>query len=147
MGNLSRSENEARGELMFPKWSNLVSAVSMAAFLVANMPGLQASFEGMLGAKQACPCAAATESQVHTIRSLHEETGPSCKHCRAKKKSPGAGGFRQKNSKNAARCPCPSCPCQHQDKSCPCPGGCAFCSVAKVPCHTVPSPCTHLAPA
>jgi hypothetical protein len=44
-------------------------------------------------------------------------------------------------------CPCdddssdPSCPCCPKgpsDHSCPCPGGCVFCSVAKVPCVHVP---------
>src|SRR5262249_28510900 len=31
-------------------------------------------------------------------------------------------------------CPSPPCPCQDDGSSCPCPGGCVFCSVAKVPC-------------
>jgi hypothetical protein len=68
-----------------------------------------------------------------------------CKHCNSvRDEVQGAPSSQSKQSST----PCPpcndsSCPCspgEHRPKDCPCPGGCAFCSVAKAPCMTPLTP-------
>jgi hypothetical protein len=103
-----------------PRWlSRLIAVVTLLAFLTGNSYAI--SHARSLFPR--CPCG--------------ESGGPGgdvglpggCEHCHADElAAPSAGLVEVGNS--AAPSPGDDLPCP----CCPCPGGCAFCSVAKVPC-------------
>lgn len=69
-----------------------------------------------------------------------------CKHCASRNKPSATASEQQRSKKPSSDCPddpaAPNCPCcPNGDHSCPIPGGCSMCSVAKAPCLTeAPSP-------
>lgn len=78
---------------------------------------------------------------VQEASSTDESERSGCKHCakRGKATKPATGQQQcPKPSSEHPACPdspgCPGCPCG--DHSCPIPGGCSMCSVAKAPCLT-----------
>lgn len=114
-------------------WLRLVSLLSLCVYLLANT---QASFALDYWIR----------SQIHEVAppepaSTDESTPQSrkCKNCT--RVSEGNSDQQAPNSSNRPCKPCndSSCPCgpnEHHHKDCPCPGGCALCSVAKAPCLT-----------
>lgn len=111
---------------MHRPWLRLVSYLSLAAFLLANQPAAMTAFVRGGG-----------PGHVH-------EHSPDCWHCSC---------LKQETAVEPSACDCAECcseapagssldPSQpastsHDHSSCPCcpcPGGCAYCSVAKVPC-------------
>lgn len=114
----------------------LIALLSLSVYLLANT---QASFAlGYLIRSQTQP------SAVLDTTSAEESTpkASKCKHCTvtqdttdenapAQTKCPPDGSSKPCNDSS-----CPCCPNEHDPKDCPCPGGCALCSVAKAPCLT-----------
>jgi hypothetical protein len=103
------------------KWLRPIAGVTLALFVVANGP---------LGAgARAAGCCRHTANEPATA----EPTASCCEHCRSEQKRAAPAERapvtldRSDNATDGSR-PCP------QHGSCPCPGGCMFCSVAKVPC-------------
>lgn len=108
-------------------WRTLVVCLSLTAFLAANTPFVHAL-------SSAWPCACAGEDLDPAA------TACPCPACAAHSGTAPSGSAQvAEEAVPSSDCPaCPSCPC------CPFPGGCAFCSVAKVPgmvaAMPVPSP-------
>jgi hypothetical protein len=111
----------------------LVAMASLAAYLLANT---NASL-----AVQFIPRPARTTVQNPSPPAEEVPANPKkCKHCSkpAESNETPAEGHKSSSpqSSNKDDCTEPSCPCCPADpdhKNCPCPGGCAICSVAKVP--------------
>src|SRR5581483_3280178 len=112
--------------------SRLVALVMLLAFLFAN--GLAASHARW--ADPGCTCTNALPSDCPAAVA-HASAGSGCQHSGARSEpahtetataDPMEPGY-------ALHLPCP---CHDSDSfpcpACPCPGGCAYCSVAKVPC-------------
>ena len=90
----------------------MIAVVALLAFLCANSPALPHAPRGLL------PCSCVGE-------------GGGCCH------GQGHGEQLVTASSGCVEPDCPACPRPEDDRpdpSCPCPGGCAFCCVAKVPC-------------
>lgn len=115
---------------MCRRWLRLVSCVCMVAYALTNTH-LNLAWSQYLLTKPVASESAATD-----------DSKPSgCKHCASKAKPGNANSEKQPPSKPCSDCPsCPSgpgCPCcPNGDNSCPVPGGCSMCSVAKAPCLT-----------
>jgi len=93
-------------------WLRLIALVGLGAFL-ANTPAAARLFTVIL---------IGNESRPHVCDEQH---------------SPAAETLPEHG--RAPCCPgCPDCPKSPFAPKCPCPGGCALCNVAKVPCH-IPS--------
>lgn len=122
---------------MSRKWLRVAACVTLAAFLVAN--GLPSAHARPMG----CPCRQAGNEPA-TAAPTAEPAPSGCKHCRAKERQAGAS-IAQTNLDQPDGSPGRSCPCQDPG-SCPCPGGCIFCSVAKVPCCAPVAAVTVLMP-
>jgi hypothetical protein len=106
-------------------WHSLVACVSLVAFLAANTHAgmaIAAHFEGHL------PQAACTHGCDH------QEVDDDADH----EHFPGGSPCTDPD--------CPDCPKDPSAPKCPCPGGCALCSIAKVPCLTVGPLPAHQAP-
>jgi hypothetical protein len=104
-----------------PRQANrLVALLTLGAFLCANMPAATAALLRLLPGPAERHAADACCGAAHPVRSDSVECP--CHHWRHAESAPGDGEDDE---------PCPACP---DDTSCPCPGGCAVCSVAKVPC-------------
>ena len=108
----------------------LLNLVTLAAFLIANSAGMVHAI-----ARPACQGhGSSTVSQDDRNPAPTSTTG--CKHCRTKpqetEKPQQAGKPEQADEQNTddPSSQDDSIPCPH----CPCPGGCFYCSVAKVPC-------------
>src|SRR5262245_13534875 len=56
-----------------------------------------------------------------------------CKHCRAKQTAQEPADRVCASEDQPDSSSPQDCPCSDHD-TCPCPGGCAYCSVAKMPC-------------
>ncbi len=93
------------------KWLRLIAWISLGTFL-ANTP-----------------------AAVHWINALligHEMQPHDC----GQQHSPVKTLAEHRN--RLCRSGCPDCPKSPFAPKCPCPGGCALCNVAKVPCHLPP---------
>lgn len=127
---------------MFDRWRRLISCVCMLAFFFANSHAgmvVNAYFrDAGTSASQSCQAAKSSEPV---------ESKPSrCKHCaRQQDKAKATEGRDPAPEELASEKVCnetnsphgtleESCPCCPSGPSCPCPGGCAMCSVAKSIC-------------
>jgi hypothetical protein len=90
------------------KWLRLIAVVGLAAFL-ANTPAGARLFSAFL---------IGDESRPHVCGQRHSPAETLAEHGRA-----------------PCDLRCPDCPKSPFAPKCPCPGGCALCNVAKVPCH------------
>src|ERR1019366_2733777 len=69
-----------------------------------------------------------------------------CKHCSStedRAEQTCTSGLSRKGGTPSKPCndsSCPCCPNEHGPNDCPCPGGCALCSVTKAPCLTPLTP-------
>src|SRR5262249_8501827 len=92
-------------------WRRLVALMALTAFLAVNGAGMSRACV-LPGAHRGGDCDAWTEdmSAGRTCEPLEDEDN----------------------------WPCDSCPCE-DGPGCPYPGGCMFCSVAKVPCFLPPA--------
>ncbi|MCI0684906.1 MAG: hypothetical protein L0Y71_22650 [Gemmataceae bacterium] len=98
----------------------LVSCVSLAAFALTQP---HVGFAWPQSGRPAPVDAASTESNT-----------PRCKHCCAKRDK-SSKPASQPVKPSAPQSDHPTCPCcPPGDHSCPFPGGCSLCSVAKAPC-------------
>src|SRR5262245_51354033 len=99
-------------------WVRLVACLILAAFVAANGP-FTVRFCVI-----ACPC-----GDSHSCSSPSTRPHAGCKHCQAEQAkqhdAEEAAGGAAVSSEPSAPCPRPSMPFG-------CPGGCAYCSVAKV---------------
>jgi hypothetical protein len=91
------------------KWLRLIVIVGLAAFL-ANTPAVARLFSAYLIGDESLP---------HVCGQQH---------------SPEAETLAERG-RGACNHDCPNCPKSPLAPKCPCPGGCALCNVAKVPCH------------
>ncbi len=94
------------------KWLRLIAWVGLGAFL-ANMP-----------------------VAAHLLSALLIDDG-SLPHVCGQQHSPAAETLAE-HERVPCSPDCPDCPKSPFTPKCPCPGGCALCNVAKVPCH-IPS--------
>jgi hypothetical protein len=106
-------------------WRSLVTCISLVAFLLANGPACVIS---LASSSDQCfldgPCS-------HSLRCQRVSTC-TCERCSAKRTQ---GQSLAENERTPApKHPGESCPC------CPCPGGCAYCSVAKIMCSVSATP-------
>jgi hypothetical protein len=140
------------------KWLRLIAYLSLAAYLLVNTQAAEAlstHFQFVLSQpSQNAPnsCKGQGREADHSRKDAPARTCSSCKHC-AKQKQKVSHPPDQEGTDHDHASPEPSCPCcpdgpgDRSSPSCPCPGGCAFCTVAKVPCLTTltlsvgPSPC------
>jgi hypothetical protein len=114
------------------KWLRPVALLSLAAYLFANTPT-----EAVLAAHLA-----AARPHSHPSQPVPKAPGQArhrCKHCSRHrhldpKKETSRPAPEPKSDSRGPSCPC--CPEEPSKPFCPCPGGCAYCSVAKVPCLT-----------
>jgi hypothetical protein len=91
------------------KWLRLIAWVGLGAFL-ANTPA---------GAHLLSALLIGDESRPHACGEQHSPASETLAEHGRVPCSPG----------------CPDCPKSPFAPKCPCPGGCALCNVAKVPCH------------
>ena len=113
----------------------LVSVICLAAYLLANTHASMA-MESWLRSQ------AKQRAAVATVEGEAQSEPKKCKHCSQKPEQDG--NKNQQSSPDSQDCPngpcddsdCPCCPNDSHQKGCPCPGGCALCSVAKAPCLT-----------
>jgi hypothetical protein len=103
--------------------SKAICGLTLVAFLVADGLALARTL------RQTCRCHACPES-------ASSEAGPACcDDCELSKETAvlqESAAFFGDQAKDVLR---PSCPCRnHPSPTCPCPGGCSYCSVAKVLC-------------
>lgn len=130
-------------------WLRLVACLTLAAYLLTNLSfGMTAGVHVLAGLPfRGRTCShTATNTTPSTLEALaHEATGETPKQrCCCKKGSQVPAPTdpsildRVEGPCSPSSCPDPTCPCH----SCPIPGGCAYCSVSKVPCCSS----THLLP-
>ena len=96
----------------------LVSLLSLVAYLLVNTHLNLALGSFALG----------SPAESHGPAEANESKPAQCKHCAQKAKS-------ENPPPTEDRVPSDGCPCCPTDQgSCPIPGGCAMCSIAKAPC-------------
>lgn len=116
-------------------WLRLISCVSLGAYLLANT---HASFALEHLARSHSPM----NSGSNPVTSDEEKSTPKtpkCKHCCMVTEDSSEEQTPCSSDSPTRPCEDPSCPCfpnEHDGKQCPCPGGCAMCSVAKAPLLT-----------
>lgn len=133
----------------------LVSGLSLVAYLLTQTHANQV----LAGLGRSCAavgrsCAAAVTTMTPADQ---QSTARPCQHCArqaaaGKSERPTAppadshAPTYPDSSEHpfAPGVPCPGCPCG--DQTCPMPGGCAMCSVAKAPCLTAPPTADWAAP-
>lgn len=104
---------------MSPRLRRLVSLLSLAAFVMANLPA-RVSACSRTHAAASDPCGACERSAA--CRHCHAEHGAACDHRDCPQETPAVASQTSPDAHRGG----PSCPC------CPCPSGCAYCNVAKV---------------
>jgi hypothetical protein len=119
-------------------WLRLVGAVSLAAYLLANTNASAAVNHWM---HKQFPRTAEVASPAYEATSEKPKkcTKGCCKPNETQttqdaEPSPPPAPVRQKQNSDKPVCPC--CPNDSEEKHCPCPGGCALCSVGKAPLLT-----------
>ena len=107
--------------------SRVISAITLAAFLVADGFALARTLT------PSCGCLSCSESARSADLASSGPAGPACCNACELTTIAGESGMTVRDlTEDVFR---PSCPCQdHERPVCPCPGGCGYCSVAKVPC-------------
>jgi hypothetical protein len=107
--------------------SRVISGITLAAFLVADGFALTRTLT------PGCGCQACSESATPAdLASSGQTVLACCNACELTTCAEESGLFVQNLTEDVFR---PSCPCQdHERPVCPCPGGCGYCSVAKIPC-------------
>jgi hypothetical protein len=104
----------------------LVSSVCMVAYALTNTH-VNLAWSQYVQAKHAA-----------TNHTSADDSKPGCKHCCSHDKPGTSDSEQQQSPKPCSDCPegpdCPCCP--NGDHSCPIPGGCSMCSVAKASCLT-----------
>lgn len=120
--------------IMSRTWLRLLSCVCLGGYLLANT---HASFALERLARGQLP----TKAKSEPVRTKEEPaTKPSkCKHCCKASENQSEEQSPCKSDQPTQPCDDPSCPCcpgDNDGKHCPCPGGCAMCSVAKAPLLT-----------
>jgi hypothetical protein len=110
--------------------SRLVSCMTLAAFLVVDGFALARTLS------QTCRCQVCSElGRLRAYPGSDEASIACCDDCRLPNVTETAAEPSKSFRCRAVDVIRPSCPCQnHQCPACPCPGGCGYCSVAKVPC-------------
>ena len=122
-------------------WLRLVACLTLAAYLLTNIPvGATAGVHALAGLPcggRACPHTATNTTPITLEANAPGSTAETPKkRCCCKKDSQAPAQTDQvvldrvDGPCSRPSCPDPTCPCH----SCPCPGGCAYCSVSKVPC-------------
>jgi hypothetical protein len=115
-------------------WLRLISCVCLSAYLLANT---HASFALESAVRTYCPAKCAPKMDISAEEAT--PTTPKCKHCCKVTKESSDEQVPCSSDNPTPPCDEPSCPCCPNDrdgKQCPCPGGCAMCSVAKAPLPT-----------
>jgi hypothetical protein len=111
---------------MHRTWQRLVACLSLMAFLCANS-------QMACALPHAWFCSCRSTSPSSSVVCEAAAPGPSCcKHCAARKAPPIKSEVVQEQASDDQPAPDqsdpPLCP------TCPCPGGCAYCNLAKIPC-------------
>ena len=114
----------------------LVVLVSLAAYFIANT-NASATIQSFVRSHVVEAEKVANHS---TQEAPAEAPKKKCKHCNPSAETPETTSNSQSPCP-PANCPnenhddpaCPCCPHDSDHKNCPCPGGCALCSVAKTP--------------
>lgn len=115
-------------------WLRLISCVSLGAYLLANT---HASFALERLVRSHVPAKTPTEQLPTEQESASKPSA--CKHCCKQTENQSEEQSPCNSEGPTQPCDTPSCPCCPGDqdgKQCPCPGGCAMCSVAKAPLLT-----------
>jgi hypothetical protein len=130
----------------------LVACVSLLAYFLANTHA-----NLVIGAYiEPTPVSATTKSTApkdsEPATAPSEEPASECPHCAKRLKAKAARvAKQQQHAQSDTQQPAPdgkpvcascdeACPCCPKTPACPCPGGCALCSVAKVPCLVADAP-------
>ena len=116
----------------------LVSLLCLSAYLLANTQANLALDYLLRSQVPTCQPSETTPAEESTPKAKQ------CKHCTQVSEessnentppcAPSNSPARPCKPCDDSSCPC--CPNEHHPKDCPCPGGCALCSVAKAPCLT-----------
>lgn len=110
------------------RWVRLIAWFALATFLVADGTAVAHHFLPFSG----CQC---SHRSYRPSKGISPPASPSstCKHCCKKQKLRVADRGSQSRDDTEVGS---ACPCERRNPakpSCPCPGGCPYCSVAKVP--------------
>jgi hypothetical protein len=125
------------------KWLRLVACLSLAVYLFGNTPASLAISIHL----QSVPPLVEQEPQSSSPNGPSDDVSSCCKHCAKLRGKVTAEPHSEGPEHGSDHSSCPSCPEGPMDSSCPCcpkgppcplPGGCALCSVAKVPCLAAP---------
>jgi hypothetical protein len=119
-------------------WQRLVACISLVAFLAAN------THAGTAIAASVAARPAGKPGHVANAKGK-KASRRSCCHC-VKDKDRRIPDAPRDHGNDPCSPSCPDCPKGPGDSKCPCPGGCALCSVAKVPCPVVAASPIHEAP-
>lgn len=125
-------------------WQRLISCVSVVALLLANTHAGTA-VSAFLREAPSQPRADGGTDRPGKSAPEGTESRPSsgCKHCTNRARAAAAVSRSERAGKNASTWSGPAshndgveepCPCCPKGPSCPIPGGCAMCSVAKTLC-------------
>jgi hypothetical protein len=127
-----RCISRVRSEPMSRKRLRLIGCVALATYLLANShASLLAGFLHRAHLDSA-PLASAESSQPTSGRCC-----PHCTHRPEQDTTPSRNDSqvpRHDHEEEPCDPTCPGCPICPVNDSCPCPGGCALCSVTKAPC-------------
>jgi len=124
-------------------WLRLVVCVSLMAFLAANTPaGITLVLHLLAGQTPAAddPRSHCDLAHSHEEEVTDDSESLTCCTCGEDKARSCQASQHPEERDTPCGPSCPACPGSPSDPKCPCPGGCALCSVAKVPC-VVPSVC------
>jgi hypothetical protein len=150
-------------------WSHLMIVLTLAGYFLGNTHAGQAiamhfqclpqEGESKHGSKPATEETPIEDKQP--TQNKQQDECSDCPHCKkraqaaAETSSNALAGLRGSKkpgvadrSRGSGSSDCPCCPGEPHEPSCPGPGGCALCSVAKIPCiavgllMTMPTTCT-----
>jgi hypothetical protein len=114
--------------------SRLIAIAALVAFLATNSYGISHMRQPLSD----CTCEQnPSNHDVEESEALESEAHSDCEHCHATQVQSGPHSNEPSSVEQLSASHSPTCPCHgigFPCPSCPCPGGCAFCSVAKVPC-------------
>jgi hypothetical protein len=129
-------------------WLRPITCVSLVAFFVANSH-VGTAFAIWMAVKPAAAEQVSYYEPLHSLSLNQLETEASASSCHSTQHSERTfepDEVQKDRGHEPCGPSCPDCPKEPHGPQCPCPGGCAICNPAKVPClaHT---PClTSLAP-
>jgi hypothetical protein len=122
--------------------SRLIAVLTLVAFLTTNCYGLSRAQRSI----SACTCEKTHTDSETDCGDCDTATDSGCKHCQARVPQSGIAADASAKVEQTGQvftAASSTRPCHGNDlpyPTCPCPGGCAFCSVAKVPCLLSPAP-------